>query len=662
MPRDLLKLVLGLSRIQKQFFVAFVDVFILVGSLWMAFTLRLDELYIPSEEQRWIFLAAPIIAIPVFIRFGLYHAIIRYIGFQTIWAVGRAVLLYSLVWSMLVLLSGVEGVPRSVYIINMLLVTLFAGGSRMAGRWLFKSDHTKGSRRLIHNATHVVIYGAGDAGIQLSSALSFSQTQQPIAFIDDDISLHEQQINDLKVYPFTQLGYLIEEFGVQEVLLALPSASRSRRREIITLLEPYPIHVRTLPGVAAIAQGDVKIEDVTEVEIDDLLGRDAVPPNHELLDANITGKVVMVTGAGGSIGSELCRQIVKLSPAMLILYEQHEYALYAMERELLEWARGAGATLDEQTILPVLASVTDQKRLDQICRGFKVQTIYHAAAYKHVPMVEKNPVEAIDNNIFGTYRTAQAAVNCGVETFVLISTDKAVRPTNTMGATKRFAELILQGLAATGQVCTRFTMVRFGNVLGSSGSVIPLFREQIRNGGPVTVTDPKMIRYFMTIPEASQLVIQAGAMGEGGDVFVLDMGEPVRILDMARRMINLSGFQIRDEDNPSGDIEIQFTGLRPGEKLYEELLIGEGAMPTNHQRIMRAEEEILPWDDIEWLLEHFEAASSDNDADRVRELLLSAVSGFNPQCGVEDVVTKLGKESRQSEVVKISRQSEVGSR
>lgn len=430
----------------------------------------------------------------------------------------------------------------------------------------------------------------------------------------------------------------------------MPSISRSRRREIITMLEPYSVHVRTLPDLTAIAKGTVKIQDVTEVDIGDILGRDVIPPDHKLLAANIRDKVVMVTGAGGSIGSELCRQIVQLSPAMIILYERHEYALYEMERELLAWSKEFNSNLDnngrtdnslnEHSILPVLASVTDQNRLEHGCREFGVQTIYHAAAYKHVPMVERNPIEAVTNNIFGTYRTALAAINCGVETFVLISTDKAVRPTNTMGASKRFAELILQELAKSGEKETRFTMVRFDNVLGSSGSVVPLFREQIRKGGPVTVTNPRMIRYFMTIPEASQLVIQAGAMGKGGDVFVLDMGEPVWIHDMARRMIRLSGFDVKDEDHPDGDIEIKFTGLRPGEKLYEELLIGDNAMSTDHAQIMRAEEETLPWRNIEWLLQEFQLACRANDADRVRELLLVAVTGFNPQCEVKDIITK----------------------
>ncbi|MDH5612564.1 MAG: polysaccharide biosynthesis protein [Gammaproteobacteria bacterium] len=644
MFQSLLKDFLDLSRTRKRLVVAGADLVIVFVSIWAAFSLRLDVFYVPSTAQLWIFLVAPLIAIPVFIRFGLYRAIIRYIGFQALWTVFRAVMLYALIWSSLVLLSGVSGVPRSVYIINLILVMLLVGGSRMAARWIFTPHQGNRDRRFTDNANNVVIYGAGSAGFQLASALSYSSDQRAVAFIDDALSLHNQQLNGLKIHPFSHLSHLIEKLNVKEVLLALPSASRSRRREIIAMLEPYPVHVRTLPGLSAIANGEVKIEDISEVSIEDLLGRDVVPPNKELLGANITGKVVMVTGAGGSIGSELCRQIVQLSPARLILLEQHEYALYAMENELLNWAKMTGSVLNEDSILPVLASVTDLDRLELVCHGFGVQTIYHTAAYKHVPMVERNPVEAIDNNIFGTLRAAQAAINCGVEAFVLISTDKAVRPTNTMGASKRFAELILQGLAGLEGKTTRFTMVRFGNVLGSSGSVVPLFREQIRNGGPVTVTDPKMIRYFMTIPEASQLVIQAGAMGTGGDVFVLDMGEPIRIMDMARRMIRLSGLDVRDEEHPDGDIEIQFTGLRPGEKLYEELLIGDNPTPTEHALIMRAEEEILPWEEIEKLLQQFELAAKMNDANRVRELLLSAVSGFSPQCDVEDVVTKFGKD------------------
>lgn len=644
---------LKLSRTQKRLVVAGVDLSIVMIAIWASFSLRHDQFYIPELDQIWIFCLAPFIAIPVFIRFGLYRAIIRYIGFQALWSVAQAVFLYTLVWSSIVLFIGNTGVPRSVYLLNLIIVLMLVGGSRMIARWFFTPLGMNRSDSCRDKNINVVIYGAGSAGLQLASALSFSQEQNPIAFIDDEISLHKQILNGIRVHPFTHLSYLIERYKVQEVLLALPSSSRSRRRDIIALLEPYPVHVRTIPGVSALAQGEVNIEDIVEVEIEDLLGRDSVSPNYQLLDANITGKVVMVTGAGGSIGSELCRQIVQLFPSKLILLEQNEFALYAMERELLNWAEDRGAVYNQQTILPILASVTDQDRVELVCRELGVETIYHAAAYKHVPMVERNPVEAIENNIFGTYRTALAAINSGVETFVLISTDKAVRPTNTMGATKRFAELILQGLAASKQGHTRFTMVRFGNVLGSSGSVVPLFREQIRNGGPVTVTDPKIIRYFMTIPEASQLVIQAGAMGKGGDVFVLDMGEPVRILDMARRMIHLSGYEIKDDEHPNGDIEIKFTGLRPGEKLYEELLIGDLALPTEHERIMRAQEEVLPINKIEALLEQFQQAASNNSPDKVRELLLEAVSGFKPQCGVEDLIFK-SQQSLHQEAISLA--------
>jgi len=408
-----------------------------------------------------------------------------------------------------------------------------------------------------------------------------------------------------------------------------------------------------------IAQGKVTVDTLQEVDIGDLLGRDAVAPDQSLLHANIAGKVVMVTGAGGSIGAELCRQIIRLQPTALILFELSEFALYAIEKELqhlLTKRRAASRPADglptisgdindteEVTLVPVLGSVANAKRCEKICNTFKVQTIYHAAAYKHVPMVERNPGEAVWNNIFGTLHTAQAAIKADVETFVLISTDKAVRPTNTMGATKRFAELILQALSLNAVNKTRFTMVRFGNVLGSSGSVVPLFKEQIARGGPVTVTDERIIRYFMTIPEASQLVIQAGAMGQGGDVFVLDMGEPIRIVDLAKRMIHLSGLEIKDAEHPDGDIEISYTGLRPGEKLFEELLIGDNVSKTEHARIMRAQEQVIPWAELEKMLEILEQATEDDDFERVRGVLADAVTGFIPQCEIEDVLWKEDK-------------------
>lgn len=494
--------------------------------------------------------------------------------------------------------------------------------------------------------------------MQLASALGYGREFRPIAFIDDDVLLQKQKVNGLRIYPLSSLRYLIERHQVSDILLAMPSANRARKSEIIRLLEPFAVHVMSMPGLSDIAQGKVTVDALQEVDIADLLGRDAVAPDQSLLHANIAGKVVMVTGAGGSIGSELCRQIIRLQPNSLILFEISEFALYAIEKELqhLLAKRRVGSRLadgipaipgninnaEEIKLIPVLGSVTNAKRCEKICNTFKVQTIYHAAAYKHVPMVEKNPGEAVWNNIFGTLHVAQAAIKADVETFVLISTDKAVRPTNTMGATKRFAELILQALSlnVVNNLRTRFTMVRFGNVLGSSGSVVPLFKEQIARGGPVTVTDERIIRYFMTIPEASQLVIQAGAMGHGGDVFVLDMGEPIRIVDLAKRMIHLSGLEIKDAEHPDGDIEISYTGLRPGEKLYEELLIGDNVSKTDHARIMRAQELVIPWAELEKMLATLEQATEDDDFERVRGVLADAVTGFIPQCEIEDVLWK----------------------
>ena len=668
-----------LSRFHKQGIMAAADALMLIFALWSAFSLRLGDFYLPDQSVAWLFVATPFLAVPVFIRFGLYRAIVRYIGFQALWAVMQAVSLYALLWALMVQLSGVEGIPRSVTIINWVVAILLIGGSRMVARWLFSGTINGVAAAGKSARKNVVIYGAGTAGVQLSKALGYSSEFRTVAFIDDNPELHNHQVGSVPVHPFTFLGQLIEKMGVHEVLLAMPSASRARRNEIIQMLEHYPVHVRTLPGMAEIAGGRVKVEDVKEVEIEDLLGRDPVPPNMVLLEANIRGKTVMVTGAGGSIGSELCRQILQQEPALLVLFEQHEYALYDLDKELGVTGQLSGEscnTVSVGRVVPILGSVLDQERMEHICTILGVQTIYHAAAYKHVPMVEKNPVEAIRNNIFGTLRAARAAINTGVETFVLISTDKAVRPTNTMGASKRFAEMVLQGLSrgcirtpshpspfmpegvlpqgeggsngvpqgrgdensGSGRHSTRFTMVRFGNVLGSSGSVIPLFREQIRKGGPVTVTDPKIIRYFMTIPEAAQLVIQAGAMGQGGDVFVLDMGEPVKILDLAKRMIRLSGLEVKDADHPNGDIEIAFTGLRPGEKLYEELLIGDNVTPTEHPLIMRAEEEELPWAEVQRFLDEFDAAATKHDQAKIRLLLQNSVLGFDPQCGIEDVV------------------------
>jgi FlaA1/EpsC-like NDP-sugar epimerase len=631
--------ILQLPRNIKRLIVLSIDLLLLPLALLLSFSLRLGEVYIPQGSTIWLFVAVPIIAIPIFVRCGLYHAIIRHIGFLAMWAVIKAVTLYTLAWGVLVLLSGIAGVPRSVLLINFLVNLLLIGGTRAIARWWFASHTTESVRK--GQKKRVCVYGAGAAGIQIATALSRSSDLVPVAYLDDSKSLQGNLIGGLRVYAFSQFSKAIERHKITDILLAIPSVSRHRRNQIIAMLEPYALHITTLPRMDDLASGKVKIDDVKEVGVIDLLGRTTVAPNDNLLYANIKDKVVLVTGAGGSIGSELCRQIVKIGPEKLVLYERSEHALYSIENELRElilrlYPNQLQSDLDR--ITPILASVTNQKRLEMVCSAFNVQTIYHAAAYKHVPMVEKNPLEAVSNNILGTYLAAQAAINTGVETFVLISTDKAVRPTNTMGASKRFAEMVLQGLSKTHPKKTRFTMVRFGNVLGSSGSVVPLFRQQIKNGGPVTVTDPKIIRYFMTIPEAAQLVIQAGAMGEGGDVFVLDMGEPVKIVDLARRMIRLSGFEVKDDTNSDGDIEVQYTGLRPGEKLYEELLIGDNVKPTQHELIMSAEEHCLAWSEVIGFIKQFEVAIEQNDVEQSRRLLLDAVVDYTPQCDVADLV------------------------
>ncbi|TAN70231.1 MAG: polysaccharide biosynthesis protein [Methylobacter sp.] len=633
---------IGLSRQKKAFILISADVFFAMFALWAAFSLRWGEWYIPKTDEWYLFAAAPVIAVPIFIKLGLYRAIIRYIEVRALWTIIQATTLYALVFAFILHESGIMGVPRTVLPLNWLNMMLLVGGSRFFARWWLGEVYLNlGGGRGVknHSKKNVVIYGAGNAGVQLASALGYGREFRPVAFIDDDVLLHKQKVNGLRIYPLSSLRYLIERHQVSDVLLAMPSANRARKSEIIRLLEPFAVHVMSMPGLSDIAQGKVTVDALQEVDISDLLGRDAVAPDQSLLHDNIEGKVVMVTGAGGSIGSELCRQIIGLQPKALILVEISEFALYAIEKEL-QHLSGKTNNADNIHIIPVLASVTNAGRCEKICKTFKVQTIYHAAAYKHVPMVERNPGEAIWNNIFGTLHTASAAIKSEVETFVLISTDKAVRPTNTMGATKRFAELILQALSLNAANKTRFTMVRFGNVLGSSGSVVPLFKEQIARGGPVTVTDPRIIRYFMTIPEAAQLVIQAGAMGLGGDVFVLDMGEAIRIVDLAKRMIHLSGLEIKDAEHPGGDIEISFTGLRPGEKLYEELLIGDNVSKTSHARILRAQEHIIPWVELEKMLAILEQATKDDDFERIREVLTEAVAGFAPQCGIEDLLWK----------------------
>ena len=631
---------LALSRVKKQLVILFVDCVLLVSTILASFSIRLGYWYIPESDLIWVVLGAPIVAIPVFMRFGLYRATIRYISFKALWSIAQAVTLYALLWGVIGFMAAVEGIPRSVILINWLLAVISIGGSRLVGHWLLTEV------AISEKYSNVVIYGAGSAGRQLSFALTQSTEYNPVAFIDDNGEMHRQSINGIEVISKDDLELLIKQKAVSEVLLAIPSLSRSKRNEIIHFLEPYPLVVRSLPSVSELAQGKVKIADLREVSVKDLLGRDSVVANKELLSLNLTNKVVMVTGAGGSIGSELCRQILFLKPQVLIMFERNEFALYTINNEL------SHTTMSNVKILPMLGSINNRNRLSDIMRCFDVHTIYHAAAYKHVPMVEYNNAEGVSNNIFGTLNCAQAAMDNEVETFVLISTDKAVRPTNTMGATKRFAEMILQALtliqeqternsqrgAEEGQHSTRFSMVRFGNVLDSSGSVIPLFKEQIKEGGPITVTDSEIIRYFMSIPEAVELVIQAGAMAKGGDVFVLDMGEPVRIIDLAKKMIHLSGLKVKDKLHPDGEIEIEFTGLRPGEKLYEELLIGDNVSKTDNPMIMCAEEEMLAWDDLKLIINELEEAIDSCDQDKLRQLLIKAVPEFKPQGEITDIL------------------------
>ena len=603
-----------------------VDSVLLVTILLASFSIRLGYWYFPENNLIWVIFGTPILAIPIFVRFGIYRVVTRYISFKALWSVTQAVSLYALIWGVIGFMMAMEGIPRSVILINWMLSLLAIGGLRIVARAAFGGRDDDNKKR-------VLVYGAGDAGVQLVSALEHSGEYRPVGLIDDSKELQGNQIRGLTVYSIKAIDKVINKLKVDEVLIAMPSASRARRHAIIDTLEPYPVFVRMLPGVSELAQGKVSIDDLREVSIKDLLGRKSVEANKDLLGKNITNKVVIVTGAGGSIGSELCRQIVFLKPQALILYEMSELALYTIEKEL------SNIGIHPMNIYPILGSVNNKNRLSNVLKRFDVDTIYHAAAYKHVPMVEFNNIEGINNNIFGTLNCAQAAIDVGVETFVLISTDKAVRPTNTMGATKRGAELVLQALSAKQNV-TKFSMVRFGNVLGSSGSVIPLFKQQIKAGGPVTVTDQNIIRYFMTIDEAVELVIQAGAMGTGGDVFVLDMGDLVRIQDLAEKMINLSGLKVKDESNPDGDIEIKYTGLRAGEKLYEELLIGDNVSKTDNPLIMRAQEDMIVWDELKPVLDELSDAIDSDDYERLRKLLIQIVPGFKPQCEISDILYK----------------------
>jgi FlaA1/EpsC-like NDP-sugar epimerase len=612
--------VLALPGAAKRLVVVALDAFLAVAATWLAYTLRLDAPNWPVGPQWWVYVIAPILFIPVFIRFGLYRAIFRYTGQAALLATAKAVAVYAVLLLGVLLWGQWIGVPRSLGILQPLIFFLLVGASRAFARsWLAGLARSTDilQRRFL-------IFGAGTAGVQTASAMGVSRQFDLIGFVDDDPFKVGRSVNGVPIFAATSLESIVSGHAITDILLALPSASRTRRKDVIKSLHKLPVHIRTLPDWTDLASGRVTVQDFKELDIEDLLGRDPVPPNRELLSRNLNGKVVLVTGAGGSIGSELCRQIVVEQPRQLLLLDHNEFGLYSVHHELQELIAETGSLM---VLTPLLGSVCDAIRMRDICRAYRPQTIYHAAAYKHVPLVEFNPAQGVVNNVFGTLSIAQAAMEHSVENFVLVSTDKAVRPTNIMGASKRIAELVLQAFAVQ-QVATCFSMVRFGNVLGSSGSVVPLFRRQLAKGGPITITHPEVTRYFMTIPEAAQLVLQAGAMARSGEVFVLDMGEPVKIVDLARRMVELSGLRVREESCPDGDIAIEMMGLRPGEKLFEELLIGDNPTPTVHARILMAHEEAMLWPLLESHLENLRRAVAGGDVSDIKAVLRMCVQGY----------------------------------
>lgn len=624
-------ILMELPRVAKRAIFLTIDIFISVFATWSAFYLRVGVVYGFSDPGLQVATLTSIgVAIPIFIASSLYLTIFRFNGLVTMLTVVRSVVLYGVIYACIFTVFGVDGVPRTVGLIQPFLMLILLVGSRVAPPgWV--NSLRKGGRR--STESRVLIYGAGEAGRQLVAALKMSSELHLVGLMDDDAGLQGRVMNGLMVYSPNDMMEVISRLQVNQIYLAIPSVSRVRRNEILESVRGAQVVVRTLPNVMDLAHGKVNVSDLKELDIEDLLGRDPVPPNLQLMTKNITSKVVMVTGAGGSIGSELCRQIVKLSPATLLLIDSSEFALYAIHHELSQ--------NPNSKLVPLLANVQSSERMTEIIESWLPETVYHAAAYKHVPLVEHNPSEGLRNNVFGTLVMAALASRFGVKDFVLISTDKAVRPTNVMGASKRLAEMVLQAqaeLVLKAGGATQFSMVRFGNVLGSSGSVVPLFRKQIASGGPITLTDPRITRYFMTIPEAAQLVIQAGAMASGGDVFVLDMGQPLKIIDLAKRMIELSGLRLKDDLNGDGDIAIAVTGLRPGEKLYEELLIGDNPFATEHSRIMRANEEFLTWNHLSQSLDELRDALDTGNTPLVLSLLRSLVSGYRPEGALVDWV------------------------
>jgi FlaA1/EpsC-like NDP-sugar epimerase len=624
--RARLRDVVEMPRRAKRAVALTLDATVCLFSISFALYLRLGEWTLITGNQ-WFAVVAALGALPLFWAFGLYQAIFRYLGFEALVGVARACVLYGLCFATIFTFLGVSGVPRTVGLIQPILLFIFVASSRAFARSLL------GDLLPSSSDARVLIFGAGSSGRQLAAAITGSGEMQVMGFVDDDPTLHGSILNGRRIYAPDELAKVVEQKRITDILLAMPSASRKRRGEIVEALRSLSVKVCTIPGLMDLASGKIEVNALRALDIEDLLGRDVAAPNQILFAKNILGKSVIVTGAGGSIGSELCRQILAARPDILLLVEISEFALYAIDSEL----RRIMPTDCGTRIVPLLASVRDAPRMREIMTTWKPQTVYHAAAYKHVPLVEHNPAEGVLNNVFGTMNTVRTAIDAGVLDFVLISTDKAVRPTSTMGTTKRLAELCLQALAAKGEK-TRLSMVRFGNVLGSSGSVVPLFRRQIAAGGPVTITHEEVTRYFMTIPEAAQLVIQAGAMATGGDVFVLDMGEPVRIAELAHKMIELSGLTVRNTATGEGDIEVLTVGLRPGEKLYEELLIGDNSGPTAHPLIRRAVESHIPWSDYEVCMAQLKSVIEAGDAASIREVLRHAVPEFAPTSAVVDWV------------------------
>ena len=593
---------IGLPSRYKQLITVIFDLFIVPLSLWLAFWLRLGEPVALTGKLWPLFVVAPLLAIPVFAYQGLYRVVVRYLSYQVLWLVTKGVVVAVLAWALVALLLGIPGLPRSIVFIYGLLMFILVGIGRLAARHILKRSI----------GTRVAIYGAGAAGAQLAQALHYSTEVSPVAFLDDDPALKGSHVTGLRVYSLQDFKLVQERYGVKEVLIAIPLRTDKDRRECVNKFYPYAVRVRVMPQMSSLAQGRIGLADFQQVDVEDLLGRSPVPPQRDLLKANIEGQHVLVTGAGGSIGSELCRQIAELSPKRLVILEQSENALYEIEQSL------SSSNVDR---VPVLGSVLDRDLITMVLREHSIETLYHAAAYKHVPIVEDNVVEGVRNNAMGTRITAEAALQAGVSNFVLISTDKAVRPSSVMGASKRLAEMILQALSLEGQGNTCFSIVRFGNVLDSSGSVVPLFRRQISQRKPLTVTDPDATRYFMTVNEAVELVIQAGAMAKGGEIFVLNMGEPVKIGELARKMIHFSGLQEKDAAHPDGDIEVHYTGLKPGEKLNEELLADSNVLKTDHPKILWLQNVAPRWETLEPMLNELAAAVAARRSDEVRALL-----------------------------------------